>query len=361
MPDTTIGSFTLNPSGGQILTPPLGERDTYGYRIVLEGVLHFGYTGEVFDAVYRWDAGESVPQRHSYLKWTPDVPILESEDRQAHRYVFRIAQGGNLPASDSSVAVGVDADRFIDRYTIPLSEVQRSLSGDMTITVQQFPLAPSSPWSLVGWVGLPTVLAVGGLGVVVRRRMALRGLDEDLLTSLDRIEQKARRTRASLSRQDGRLAPVAERLSDLRGAALALIRQIQETRDVRRQSDVGCLEAEIEALERRSAALGEPEAQRQTERTLEQKRRSRDLLNDLERAETNSALRLNSIEALLDTTCLTLHSARIATSAAPAEETLCRALDAEVAAIHEAAREMARCDTLQAELKAALTYSRPSS
>ncbi len=222
MPDSTIiGSFALNPSGGQILTPPLVERETYGYRIVLEGVLRFGYTGEVFDAVYRWVAGASIPQRHRYLKWTPGVPLLESEDREAHRYVFRIAPDCNLQSSGGSVALGVDPDPFIDQYTIPLSEVQRALSG-------------------------------------------------------------------------------------------------------------------------------------------KQKRHSRNLLDALERAETNSALRLNSIEALLDTTCLTLHSARIAAPAAPAEESLCRSLDAEVAAIHEAAREMARCDTLQAELVATITPSRPS-
>jgi hypothetical protein len=361
MPDTNIASFTLNPSGGQILTPPLVERDTYGYRIVLEGVFRFGYTGEVFDAVYRWVAGESVPQRHRYLKWTPGVPILESEDRQAHRYVFWIAQGWNLQSSGGSLAIGIDPDPFIDQYTIPLSEVQHALSGSMTLTVRQFPLAPISPWPLVGWIGLPAALAAGGLGAVIRRRMALRGLEQDLLSHLDRIEQKARAARVALSRQDHRLLPVAERLSALRGAALALIRQIQETRDARSQTDARLLDTEIGALEGTLAALKDPEARRQTERTLEQKRRSRDLFDDLGRAETNSTLRLNSIEALLDTTCLTLHSARIAAPAAPAEESLCHSLDAEVAAIHEAAREMARCDTLQAELVATITPSRPFS
>ncbi|MCW3098808.1 MAG: hypothetical protein JWL77_4426 [Chthonomonadaceae bacterium] len=361
MPDTTIGSFALNPSGGQILTPPLVERDTYGYRIVLEGVCRFGYTGEVFDAVYRWVASESVPERHRYLKWTPGVPILESEDRQAHRYVFRVAQGSNLQSSGGSVAIGVDPDPFIDQYTIPLSEVQHALSGSITITVRQFPLAPISPWPLVGWIGLPAALAVGGLGVVIRRRMALRGLEQDLLSHLDRIEQKARAARGALSRQDGRLLPVAERISALRAAALALIRQIQETRDVRRQTDARLLAIEIEALEGNLAGLKDPEAQCLAERALEQKRRSRELLDDLARAETNSTLRLNSIEALLDTACLTLHSARIAAPAAPAEESLCHSLDAEVAAIHEAAREMARCDTLQAEFVATITPSRPFS
>ncbi len=361
MPDSTIiGSFALNPSGGQILTPPLVERETYGYRIVLEGVLRFGYTGEVFDAVYRWVAGASIPQRHRYLKWTPGVPLLESEDREAHRYVFRIAPDCNLQSSGGSVALGVDPDPFIDQYTIPLSEVQRALSGNMTLTVQQFPLVPSAPWPLVGWIGLPTALAAGGLGMVIRRRMALRGLEQDLLSHLDRIEQKARAARSALSRQDGRLLPVAERLTDLRASALALIRQIQETRDARRQLNARLLESEIQRLEGTLVALQDPETRRQTERALEQKRHSRNLLDALERAETNSALRLNSIEALLDTTCLTLHSARIAAPAAPAEESLCRSLDAEVAAIHEAAREMARCDTLQAELVATITPSRPS-
>jgi len=359
MPDTILGSFPLNPSGGQILTPPLVERDTYGYRIVLEGVLRFGYTGEVFDAVYRWDTGESVPQTHRYLKWTPGVPLLESEDREAHRYVFRIEPGSNLQASDGSVAVGVNPDTFIDRYTIPLSEVERALSGSMTLTVLQFPLAPANPWALVGWVGLPTALVAGGLGVVIRRRMALQGLEPDLLAHLDRIEQKAREARNRLSRQDRRLLPVAERLSALRASALALIRRIQETREARRQFDAVRLNAEIVMLEGTLAALKDPEGRRQAERALEQKRHSRDLLDALGRAETNSTLRLNSIEALLDTACLTLHSARIAAPAAPAEESLCHSLDAEVAAIHEAAREMARCDTLQAALVATLTPSRP--
>jgi len=350
MPDTTIGSFALNPSGGQILTPPLVERDTYGYRIVLEGVLRFSYTGEVFDGVYRWGTGESVPQTHRYLKWTPGVPILESEDREAHRYVFRIAPDTNLQSSGDSVGIGVDTDSFIDRYTIPLSDVQRALSGNMTITVQQFPLAPSSPWALIGWIGLPTTLAAVGLGVVIRRRMALQGLEPDLLAHLDRIDQKARAARGALSRQDHRLLPVAERISALRTAALALIRQKQETRDSRRQVNARLLESEIGTIEGTLTALQDPETRRQTERALEQKRHSRDLLDALERAEINSTVRLNCIEAVLDTTYLTLRSARIAAPAAPAEESLCHSLDAEVAAIHETAREMARCDTLQAEL-----------
>lgn len=359
MPDTTIGSFALNPSGGQILTPPLVERDTYGYRIVLEGVCRFSYTGEVFDAVYRWNAADGVPQRHRYLKWIPGAPVLESEDRQAHRYVFRVGSDANLQSSSGSVAVGIDPDPFIEQYTVPLSEVQHALSGSINLTVQQFPLAPSSPWSLVGWVGIPTTLAAVGLGVVIRRRMALRGLEQDLLAHLDRIEQKARAARGALSRRDDRLLPVAERLTALRASALALIRQIQETREARSQSSASLLAAEIERLESTLTTLQDPEARRQAERTLDQKRHSQALLADLERAETNSTFRLNSIEALLDTTCLTLHSARIAAPAAPAAESLCRSLDAEVAAIHEAAREMARCDTLQAELVAITTPSRP--
>ena len=348
MPDTDIAAFTLNPTGGQILTPPLMERDRYGYRIVLEGAFRFSYTGETFDAVYRWRDKDGVPERHRYLKWTPDVPALETEDRQAHRYVFRIARGRDLHPMGASVAIGLDHDAFIDRYTIPLSEVRHGLSGSMTMTVQQFPLAPTSLWPLVGWIGLPAALAAGGLGLVIRRRMALQGLGENLLLHLGRIEQKVRAARGALSRQDRRLVPVAERLSALRAAAFTLARRIQEMRDARLLTDTGLLDTEIGVLERALATCVDRDARRQAEMALEQKRRSRVLLDDLARAETNSALRLAHIEALLDTAYLSLRGARVASPAAAPEESLCRALDAEVAAIHEAAREMARCDTLQA-------------
>lgn len=347
MPDTEIAAFTLSPGGGQILTPPLGERDTYGYRIVLEGLFRFGYTGETFDAVYRWSADGAAPERHRYVKWAPADPVLESEDRAAHRYVFRVAPGGVVGSSDDSVAVGVDPDSFIDRYTIPLSEVRQALSGRVTLTVRRFPLVPFSPWPLVGWIGLPTALAAGGLGLVIRRRMALQGLAQDLQIYVGRIEEKGRAARGVLSRQDRRLTPVAERVSALRAAALALTRRTQQIRDARLLTDGGLLETEIGVLERAVASASDSEARRRAEMALAQKRRSREMLDELARAETNCTLRLAHIEAVLDTVCLTLRSAATASPVAAPEERLCRTLDAEVAAIHEAAGEMARCESLQ--------------
>ena len=71
---------------------------------------------------------------------------------------------------------------------------------------------------------------------------------------------------------------------------------------------------------------------------LAKKRESLEMLDELRRAEAACSMRLTRIDALLDTTRLTLRSASVQASPS-GEDALCRDLDAEVAAIREAARD----------------------
>jgi hypothetical protein len=339
MADTELVSSPLPLTGDWLLTPALRELDRLGYRVVLEGVFRFAYTGEAFDALYRAGTDGAFRQRHEYLQWRPRAPGLEQEDPVHHRYVFRVPAEGQLEGL--SVGVRVDVDRLVNEFLISPSEVRGALSGDVRMTVWQTPLAPLSLWPLIAWTSVPAALLVGGTGWVIRRRMAFRGLAPELQARLAGIERKHRAARAALGPARMTLFPLQERLAAVREAAFTLAREIQDLRNVRSLVDRRVLEAETARLEGGLATVADEGARREGELALREKRKTLAVLRELEAAEARCAMRLFKTEAVLESTCLTLRNLPAAPADEPAEEILRRELDAEVAAIGELARELA--------------------
>jgi hypothetical protein len=345
-----IASTPLPPTGDRVLTPALGDLDRYRYRVVLEGVFRFAYSGARFDALYKMGPDGAFTQRHRYLVWSPRAPALESEDPVRHRYVFRIPAEWRLQGQ--SVGVRVDVDQLVNEFLIPPSEVRSALSGDVRMTVLQTPLAPVSPWPLIAWTSLPAALLAGGAGWVIRRRMALRGLSPELQVRLARIEQRCRTARAALGPAHARLFPLEERFTAVREGAVNLVRQIQELRDAQRLIDRHALEGAMVLLQGRLATLTDATARREGEMALGEKRKTLATLSEMERAEARCAMRLSKIEAVLESTCLTLREGQTGRRPSPghaaesAEDALRRELDAEVAAI----AEIAGCEALQAPM-----------
>jgi hypothetical protein len=343
-----LASSTLKPDGGLLLSPELRDPAEYAYRIVLEGVCRNRYNGVEFDALYQADSSGAFTVRHNYLDWTPRPPALESEDAARHRYVFRVPAEWGLRGR--SVGVRVNLDRFVEQFLIPPSEVRAAMSGEMRMTVMEMPLRPGFPWTAVLGAGLPAVLAVGGVGWVLRRRMRWGHLSPDLRAALERIEQKCRVAQAAVSREHDRLLPVKDRLAALRAGAFSLARQAQELRNTRQLADREALETAISSLQRQLPLVNDPAVQQEVEVTLKEKRKTLDLLKEIEQAESRCMMRLAKIEAVADLACLSLRSVRIGT-AAPMEEALCRELDAEVSAIREVAEQAAACEALTAQVQ----------
>jgi hypothetical protein len=350
MPDTELSSSLLQPDGVRIATPILKEMGRFGYRVVLQGVWRCDYNGRLFDPLYRLDENGKAEQRHNYLQWTPQPPMLESEDPARHRYVFRIPPEWE----GKSVGVRVNVDRFVDEFLIPPSEVRASLSGEVRMTVLQTPLVvPLLP--RLAPVAIPALLVAGGAVFVIRRRMRWGGLAHDLQQTLMSIEQKYRVARAAVSQEPSRLFPLHDKIAALRDGAFGLARHIQRLRHAQQLVDRRTLEADIARLEQQLAALRDEAAQRDGEIILAEKRRALALIEDMEQNAARCALRLAKIEATLDAFALTLRHAQTQSSPQPVEETLRRQLDAEVAAIQDTARDMQAFEELRAQMRAQRT------
>jgi hypothetical protein len=271
--------------------------------------------------------------------------VLERADPARHRYVFRVP-AGSVPDGES-VGVRLNVDRFVDETLLEPSRVRAALSGDLTVSVLQTPAM--IPWSLyAAGASVPAALAVGGLGLVVRRRMILGGLDADLIHAIGRIEQKARVARQAATRAQRASVPqMTERFDQLARGARAVARQAQDLRGAQRLVDRRAMQREIGALERRLAAGKDDEGTAEARATLNEKRHALARLDEMKQNEEVCSLRLAKIEAVLDSAALTLRSAR---AAAPSEESLRHDLDAEVRALHEVERDLAARKTGQAEL-----------
>lgn len=350
MPDTELSSSLLQPDGVRIATPTLKEMARFGYRIVLQGVFRCDYNGKLFDPLYLLDENGKTGKRHNYLQWTPQPPILESEDPVQHRYVFRIPSDWE----GKSVGVRVNVDRFVDEFLIPPSEVRASLSGEVKMTVLQTPLVvPLLP--RIAPVAIPALLVAGGAAFVIRRRMMWGGLAHDLQQTLMSIEQKYRVACAAVSKEHGRLFPFHDKIAALRDGAFGLARHIQRLRNAQQLVDRRTLEADIARLEQQLAALRDEAAKRDGEIILTEKRRTLSLLEEMEQNTSRCALRLAKIEATLDALALTLRHAQTQQSPQPVEETLRRQLDAEVTALQDTTRAMQAFEELRAQMMAQRT------
>jgi hypothetical protein len=335
MPDSELTTFTLPPNGDRVTTPELDPANN-DYRFVVEGTVRSSYDGREFDALYRTNAAGEFVEHHSLLQWNPPDVILGSSNTAAHRYVFR------LPANAAAKTAGVrvDVDQLVSDYLIPPSEVKAALSGSFHVSVLQAPLAPASPWTTAILVGLPAAAVMTGVGLVIRRRIALRGLSDDLAACLVRIEEKSRVAKSALGRDKGRAQPLADRLGAVRDGAAALVRQVQGLRDSQLLVDRPSVEKEVQALRDRAFKMKDTDMRREAEAAMLEKSKALQMLDELNAAETRSAMRLTKIEAILDSACLSLRASARGPIETRPEEALQRELDAEVRAIREVTREM---------------------
>jgi hypothetical protein len=321
----------LRPNGDRLLTPSL-DPERFAYQVVIEGVFTFGYTGEQFDALYRDRGTGRFTERHPHLHWSPVEPHLVSEDREGHRYVFTFPPGALRPGA--SAGVRVEIDRFISEFLIPRSEVDRQLSGALTVQVLRSPLAATPTWGFGVLVGLPTLAVLGGAAWVLRRRMAFQGLPPELAEQIARIDRKAAAARAALRGARAGVFPLRERLVALQEAGVALTREIRKIRASHQLLDRAHLEREIADLARQAEARGAPHPE--AERLLAEKRQNLLLLESAEEAEAACRLRLSRIETMLDAACLTLRRPEgITTPGATDPDALCRDMDAELSALRE--------------------------
>ncbi len=330
-------------------TPPMEAQNGDEWRVVLEGTFRFAETGQTFDAVYRLsDNGVAATNAHDYLQWRPAALTLERADPARRRYVFRVSPGA-IPDGES-VGVRLNVDRFVDETLMEPSRVKSALSGDLSVSVLRTPAVV--PWGLYAVeASVPAALALGGVGLLVRRRMILGGLDADLIHAVGRIEQKTRVARQAATRAHRASLPqMTERFGQLARGAQAVARQAQDLRNAQRLVDRRAVQREIGALERRLAAGKDDEGAAHARATLNEKRHALARLDEMKQAEEVCGLRLAKIEAVLDSAALTLRSARAAARAAPSEEALRHDLDAEVRALHEVERDLAARKTGQAEL-----------
>jgi hypothetical protein len=331
-----LAATHLPPTGERLLIPPLGEN---GARLVLEGIFTFRYTGMRFDALHRSGADGDFAQRHSYLQWRPCQPLLEAADVSRHRYQFLVPAGWRLQGQ--SLGLRVDVDRFVDEFLIPPSEVREALTGEMSVRVLSLTPAPMS-MRLLAAAWLPASLVAGGLGWVIHRRRLLQGLPPELQQQLDRINRRYHIARAALRSTPN--ARLEESLRAVHAGAWTLAGQIRALHEVRSRIDYHALKTQADRLEREVAGFSDPVARTAGQVAVGEKRKALVLLEEMERVETRLTLRLDNLEASLDTALLTLR--RPPADASASFDALLRSLDADVSAVAEVARVIEALEAL---------------
>jgi hypothetical protein len=334
MPDTELASIALRPDGETLLTPPLGEGGEH--RVVLEGVCRFTYNGEEFDAVYRSGSAGEFTRRHDFLRWNPRPLPIESEDPVHHRYVFRVPPEWNTPGK--SVGLRVNLESFVNEFLIQPSEVKRALSGQMTMTVLRT-APPVNLWPVVAGLGVPGLVAAGGLGWVVRRRMARQRYEPDILDLLDRTETKGKAALAAVGRAKG-VVPLRRHISALTEGAQELATKAQRLRTARALVDASALQADLARLAARPLETADEVVAAQTRASIAEKRRSLEAVERTVRAEELCMMRLGRIEAALEAACLSMRASQAAGLDVQVEETVRLQLQSEVEAIYQVSREV---------------------
>lgn len=333
-----IFSETLSQSHPLLSTATLRDVARFQYRLVVEGVGAFAHTGEAFDALYRAgeDGGFRLP--HRWLTWSPAPLEPYSADRVTHRYEFVLPNEWE----GQSIGLGFNIDALVEEFLIPPSEVKAGLSGMLRVQMLKIPLGTSFSWGALGLVTAPVMAGSVGLGFILRRRTLFAGLAPDLRLQTERVEEKYRAARAAVSAGQGRALPLPERLTALREGAHQLTRRVQALRDTQRRHDRRLLAGELDSLRVRLSGVKDERVRREGELAMAEKRKSLDLLDELAASEVHCSLRLTRIEALLETTALSLRRDRLHDASRTAEatdEALCRDLDAELAALREVSQE----------------------
>jgi hypothetical protein len=194
---------------------------------------------------------------------------------------------------------------------------------------------PFNLWPEIAGASVPAALMLVGIGWILRRRMALAGMPLELQLQLGRIIRKQRAARSALVSGPPRYHRLAGNLNEVQSGAWIVARRIRTLRDARSRFDRTSLAMEVVRLEQVLPCMADRAARGVGETVLGEKRKALALLEEIERAEARCAMRLTTLEATLDTACLTLRQLQPDSPATPSIETVRRELEAEVAAIAE--------------------------
>jgi hypothetical protein len=182
---------------------------------------------------------------------------------------------------------------------------------------------------------VPAALMVGGLGWIIRRRMALTGLPVELQTQLERIVRKQRAALAAVGSGPPQYRRLGEDLKAVQAGAWTLARCIRRLRDARSRIDPASLVVQVGCLQHELARLTGAATRDAAETVLVEKRKALSILEEMERAEARCTLQLSSLEATLDTAYLILRQLPADDPTTPSVESVRRELEAEIAAIAE--------------------------
>jgi hypothetical protein len=270
MPEQEIAHFRLEPTGTYAAVPMMeGELVPGEMRFVIEGVMDFAHADERFDAVYSTGSDGLFTKLHDYLQWDGPAPQLEKAETHLHQYVFRVVPEG-VEGVVRPPAVRVNVEKFVEKYLLPPSEVRAALSGELRVSVTYL-VPPVNPWPMIGLAAVPTLAIAGGIGIIIRRRMALQGLSPELQHHVGSLAEKAKLARAALPKSSAGTSALASRFDAVREGGGQLIRRIQDLRNTQRLVDRPTLENDIARLERQLAGLDDAAAKREGETALTEK------------------------------------------------------------------------------------------
>jgi len=336
MPD--LAKLTIRPDGVPASTPPIDGAQYSDYSITLEGAFDFTEVGgQSFDAVYRFREDGTILGKHNFLSWMPRQPILQTEDVAGHRYVFRVPQ--NWDMNGQSLEVGLDFREFTRQFFVTDSEILRSLSGGIQVTVHAEPIGAALPAWMVPALGIPAAGLLAGTAWVIRRRMLFGKLDADLTHGLQALQSKAAAALKIAACQKRTSRELRARIGALVNGAGDITKRLQTIRRSLGMTDSNRTESEIATLEARLVSVKEASTRLELESALDQKRKALLAANDLRSAEERCQLRLAKIEGVIDSVSLQLQRANVGDNPGPVEDTVLRELESEVGAVGEVARD----------------------
>jgi hypothetical protein len=306
---------TLPLAKRHFLTEPLRTRPGEQCRVVLRGTFHFTHNDRTYDALYTTDTQGRFARPHDYVVFSPQELRVVEQDVEQHRYVFEVPAA--LARSGQSIGVGLDLPQMVRDFLLTPSEVVDQLSGDMQIQLQQRAAVPvagiaGSATSHAGttsastapyWLAALLLAACAGVIWYCRRTA---GLSQQLHRQLQRIRTRHAEVQSLLRGDADRFDRVAEHVSRLKDGAETLARAMQRFVRLQDGLDTDSLEREIGELEQQQQAAQREDLQQEIGSTLVEKRRLHDVLGDTRTRQARYALRLSKIEAVLESTRLSI-------------------------------------------------------
>jgi hypothetical protein len=339
---------TLPLAKRDFLTEPLEAAPGVRYRVVLSGTFRFAHNDRTYDALYTTDGSGRFTQRHNYLVFSPQsLPLLE-QDAARHRYVFEVP--AELAESGQSISVGLDLPQMVRDFLLTPNEVVDQLTGDVVFQLQASDSLPagelqrgnapearalSTTTTVHYWIA--AVLLAACAAVIWSCRRAA-GVPKPLREQLQRIRIRHAELQALLRSDAVRFGQVAEQVARLKQGAEALVRRLQRFGRVQDGLNAESLEREIAELEQQQRTAGRDDLQREIAATLAEKRRLLDVLGDTSAHRARYALRLSKIEAVLETTWLSVPKLD--------------ALEEDLVALHGSQRQQHVLDRIHSEMRA---------